>query len=155
MKRWVLAVLCLAVVLVLAAPAIFAPNDRQLVIEALDEAVAAGREGRPGGVMEHLSKSIKYNNVPLEDRAAVADFIRNGKPDVYVLNKVPVVTGDTATIHSPVRVDFRYGPLNVSQTVEDVKFEFKKEMGTRWVIVPAPKWRLTSIEAASFEIPAF
>lgn len=154
MKKWGLVLVALTVVAILVAPLVFLPSDRDLVIEALDEAIVAGREGRPGGVMEHLSKSIEYNSVPLEDRAAVADFIRSGKPDVEVLNKEPVVEGDSATIHSPVRVEFGYGPLQVAQTVEDVRFEFKKETGTRWLVVPVPKWRLVSIQASSFELPA-
>ncbi|MCC6402855.1 MAG: hypothetical protein IT207_02485 [Fimbriimonadaceae bacterium] len=152
MRKWVIASVGLVVAAILAAPLVFLPSDHDLVVEALDEAVVAGREGRPGGVMEHLSRSIRYNNVPLEDRAAVAEFIRTGKPDVEVLHKEPSIQGDSATIFSPVRVDFRYGPLQVSQTVEDVRFEFRKETGTRWLVVPVPKWRLVSIEASSFEI---
>lgn len=137
----------------LLAPALVGPSDKELIRQTMAEAVKAGREGRPGGVLESLSRSIRYNDMPVEDPRAVAEFVRKSKPDVTLLNPEPTIEGSQATIVSPVTLTLRYGPVPMTQTIPDVRFVLRREVGTRWLFIPAPKWRLVSIEAAGVGIP--
>lgn len=155
MRTWIVAVLGALLLAALAAPAIFGPSDRVLIQQTMDEAIAASREGRAGGVLENLSRSIRYNDMPVENPREVAEFIRKGRPDVTVMDMTPRIEGDSATIESPVTVSLRYGPLPMTQTLPKVRFTLRREVGTRWLLIPAPKWRLVSIEADGAVVPDY
>jgi hypothetical protein len=155
MRTWSLVGLGGLLLAVLAAPALLGPSDRALIQQTMDEALRASREGRPGGVLENLSRSIRYNDMPLDNPQEVAEFIRNGRPDVTVADMSPDIQGGMATIESPVTVSLRYGPLPMTQTLPKVRFTLRKEVGTRWLVVPAPKWRLVSIEADGVAVPSY
>jgi hypothetical protein len=155
MKRWWIAVLGLVVAGLLVLPMVTAPSDSEMVKESLEAAVRASREGKPGGVFEHLSSSMRFNDMPLDDRVSVADFIRKSRPAIEVHQVVPEVSGNTAVVESPVTVEFQFGPVPVAQRLEKVRFTFRKETGTRFLVIPAPKWRLSDVQAPTVAVPDY
>jgi hypothetical protein len=150
----------LIVIFVLAAPLLgkfvmarfFGPSDDQLVRQALNEAILAGREGRPGGVLEHLSNSFKINSQQ-PTTFDKADFIRNSRPDVSVDDPTPIVVGDTARITSDVEIKINLAGNRIAQKVEAVSMVFRREDGLEWLIVPVKKWRLEQVYVEGSAIP--
>lgn len=138
----------LAVVLLVV---LSAPNDRQLIQEAIDESIQASQEGKPGGVLEYLSNSLTYNNVPAGNRREIGEFIKTFKPKVTVLEPEPTIDGNTATIVSPVELALGVGPISKPFTIEQVRITLRKETGTRYGILPWAKWRVSDVVAEKFD----
>lgn len=119
-------------------------SDREMIQAALQESIEAGKEGRPGSVVDLLSNQFEVNGYQPGSRE-VSRVVKQFKPDVEVLNPVPVVDGDTASMKSPVRLSITM-PMKQSFDIQDVKFSFEKEPATQWLIFPSKKWRLRSVE---------
>ncbi|MBL8047097.1 MAG: hypothetical protein JNJ45_00290 [Chthonomonas sp.] len=125
------------------------PTDEEAIQAALKEALQASREGRPGAVLDFVSRNLKVNSEEAQGagRGEVANYIRNAKPDIEVLNPKPVITGDTATIASPVKVSVRIAMVQLPAVTIDARIGLAKESGREWLIIPVPKWRVTEIQA--------
>lgn len=125
------------------------PTDEEAIQAALQEALEASREGRPGAVLDFVSRTLKVNNEEAQNagRGEVANYIRNAKPDIEVLNPKPVINGDTATIASPVKVSVRIAMVQTPPMTLNARIGLAKETGREWLIIPVPKWRVTTIEA--------
>lgn len=128
--------------------------DAELIREALAESIQAGKEGRAGGVLELLSNEFKINDQTVASFRDIARVVRDYKPDVEVTNQEPVVQGDTAAIVSPVKIKTGF-PLNRTFTVPNVRMEFRKESGTKWLIVPTKVWRLHRVTLDSEFVQGF
>ena len=157
MFRKVLVVSC--VVLVAALVGIFyatAPSDEELIEQALEEAIVASKEGRPGGVLEHLSRSFVYDGQPVYSWKDVSQFISVAKPEIEVDANRPQIDGDQAIVIA--NVDFKMGfqTLSIDESIENVEFRFAKESGTRWLIFPSPHWKIIEVSTReSGELPYF
>jgi len=121
------------------------PNDTQLIHEALNEAIKASKEGRPGGVVELFSRNLKVNDIDVSpNQGQIANFIRTQKPDVTVTKTTPSISGDEARIVSPVELDMgMFGKRNI----DNVTLIFKREDATDFLIIPSSKWRLIEVRA--------
>lgn len=129
------------------------PSDSKLVQEALASAVKASKEGRPGGVMDYLSDSLKLNEQS-PARTQIADFIRRAHPDIEVQHPEPVVSQEqgTAQINSPVRLQISFpGSSGIDTTIPNVTMKFQREDAREWLFIPTKKWRLVSVTVP--EIP--
>jgi len=146
-RRTIFLVLGVVVALVVLRLTIFAPqpDDQKLVADALTQSIEASKEGRPGGVLDILSSKFRINNQD-PGRVNIAKFIRDSKPDVEVANMQAVVSGDTARIDSPVHVKAHFLTQQFDQQIPNVTFVFKKEEGTRYLVIPTTEWHLTDIE---------
>lgn len=117
-------------------------SDKEKILAALKESVEASKEGRPGGVMEHISNNFEVNGETYKpNRREMADFIRKRKPDIEFLKTDPIVSGDKAVLITPVKLSI----LTFNQTVPEVALEFEKESARKWLIVPTSKWRLVHV----------
>lgn len=127
------------------------PSDEDLIQEALERSIAASREGKPGGVFEHLSRSFTYNESAITSRRDVGQYINQLKPAIELSNREPNISGNTAMILTDVHLEI--GMLNYRQefTVPGVEIELAKESGTRWGFIPYPQWRIVSVEAPGFD----
>lgn len=136
-----LALIVLRVGLIVTNP----PDDRKLIQQALADAIKASREGRPGGVLELFSQSLKVNSTEVGDnQRQLANIIRQYKPDVTVTNPTPTITGDEARIVSPVELDL---PLLGKREMKDVTLIFHREDTTAYLVIPTREWRLTEVRA--------
>ena len=142
------------IVLLIARFALFpAQTDRQLVLDALKTAVKASREGKPGGVFEHLSASFKVNDTPMQfSGSQVANFIADQKPELTVEQQDPVITGDEARITSPVRLKLGLFGTNVERRIPHVTMIFRKETGRFLLVFPTPTWRLTDVQVPESDV---
>ena len=157
MFRKVVIVSC--VVLVAALVGIFyatAPSDEELIEQALREAIVASKEGRPGGVLEHLSRSFVYDGQPVYDWKEVSQFIKVAKPVVEIDANRPQIDGDRAIVVA--RIDFKMGfqTFSIDESIDNVEIRFGRESGTRWLVFPAPKWKIIEVSAPeSRQLPYF
>ncbi|MGV3618657.1 MAG: hypothetical protein ACO1SV_25320 [Fimbriimonas sp.] len=129
------------------------PDDQKLIERALAEAVEASKEGRPGGVMDLLSRNLKINNQEVGANGRdIAQFVRDQKPDVDVLEPKAQIIGEEGRIVSPVDVDFGlFGKRNL----KEVTLIFKKEEGTEYLVIPVTKWRLVQVDVPEASISDF
>lgn len=151
MKKWIITS---AIVVFVGLVVLFfatAPSDEQLIDQAISESVLASKEGKSGGVLDHLSRSLTINGVPIKDRSEIAKYIRLASPKVVFGPYRPEIDGDEARVRTDVSVDINYLSFQMNQTVPDVEVILTRETGFRWVVFPASKWRIASISAP--EIP--
>lgn len=130
-----------------------APNDRKLIIEALNESIQASKEGRPGGVLDLLSQKFKINESSPGSRMDIAKFIRDSKPDVEIANENPIVSGDSARIDTPVRVKVDYLNQKMDVPIDNVTLVFQRESGRKYLFIPETRWRLTDVLVPNNAIP--
>ena len=157
MVRKVLVVSC--VVLVAALVGIFyatAPSDEQLIERALEEAIVASKEGEPGGVLEHLSRSMIYDGQQVLDWNKVSQYIKAAKPIIVVDASRPRIDGDQAIIVADIEFKAGFQAFSIDNSIDNVEIRFAKESGTRWLIFPSPHWRIIEVSAPkSGELPYF
>lgn len=122
------------------------PSDQEMIAETITEATDAAREGRPSPVLDSLSKDFDYGG-ELASRFDVSKVVKESKPDLTVLDVNPTITGDTATVVSDVRVNAQIYGFAIDQTIPSVRISLERETGTKWLVIPAPKWRITKVEA--------
>lgn len=131
------------------------PDDKTLIAEAVKEAQKAGREGRPGGVMDFLSPNLNVNGTPVEGAgSSIKDYIKNQKPDIEFTKVEPQVFGDTARIESPATVKVGIGPISQTITIPDTVIELKREDDKEWFIIPKKSWKITEIRASLADLPS-
>lgn len=155
MKKWIIGSAVVVLLALLAAPMIFRPSDDVLIKEALDESVKASREGRPGGVMDYLSSSLKFNDDDSASRGEIAQYIKRAKPDIVIANPAATINGETASVVSPVTVTFSWGPVSKPIQLDNVEILLAKETGTKFLVVPTVKWRIREIKAPEADVTEF
>lgn len=157
-KQRVLVTIVSLAVLAIAGLLLFSrdPSDEQQIRDALRDSIQAGKEGRPGGMLEILSRDFNYDSIPFEQAQAVQRYIRDGKPDVTIDNWLPEIDGDLAVIKTSATVKVGI-PFNTSFTFPDCTLTFRRERASKFLIFPGTKWRLwradTRNAAASDLIP--
>lgn len=148
MKKLLIVVPVLALIGVLVSGYIFAPNDKELIQRALDESTAAAKAGKPSPVLDHLSKSFTYGGEATSSYD-ISKLIHQAKPEIVILNPSAQIEGESARVVSPVQVTVNYMGLDIDNTFPEVNIELKKENGFKWLFVPEPRWRITSVSAQS------
>ncbi|HMS54796.1 MAG TPA: hypothetical protein PKA27_05305 [Fimbriimonadaceae bacterium] len=118
------------------------PSDAELIKAALKDSIEAGKEGRPGSVLDLLSRNFTVNEEFAGGRANIAKFIRESKPNLTIENPEPNVSGVSATIDSPARIELRFPAVGFN--VREVNLKFRKESGTSFLIFPTKVWKLES-----------
>lgn len=119
------------------------PSDEEQIKSALAESLKAGKEGRPGSVLELLSDNFKVNNAQSPGTGAIAKAIRDYRPTIEIANQTPSVVSDQATIKSPATVSVSIPPMSLS--IREMTLGFRKEEGRRLLIFPAKSWKLESV----------
>jgi hypothetical protein len=142
---WVVGGVALAYAIKFGVNQFTAPPDDVMIHHALDEAVQASREGRPGGVTDHLSQTFTINNFSFGD-ADISRYIRDHHPDVTVSYRKPKIDGAFAEMDAPVSITFRLLSFEQTVPVPNVKLMFHKEEGHDWMGLPVREWRLSSVE---------
>jgi hypothetical protein len=152
-----IAVAVLAIIVVrVVINRINAPNDQQQIQAALAESIKASKEGRPGGVMDKLSASLKLNDMDTSgNRNQIAQFIKNNQPDVNVLNPKAIITGDEAQIVSPVELEMNILGQKMQRTMESVTLIFRKEDDMEYLVFPTKKWKLAEVQVPEDAVAQF
>ncbi len=132
----------------------FGPSDTQLIWEALDRSCQASRRGEPGGVMDQLSRSLTFNEEPVEDRHEIAKAIRLSKPEVTLAHSEPAIQGRRAQVVTSARVRLNYAGVNIDQSIPRVVIRLQKETGFRWLVMPYPKWRVVDVTVEEMALPS-
>lgn len=129
-------------------------SDQQLIQRALDESLQASREGRPGSALDLLSKSFEVNGMTILNRAEVAKYIQQQKPDISLASTVATIDGERAVIRTDVTLSTS-GLIKFSGTIPNVELEFARETVTKLLFIPAKQWRLVKVTAPPESISAF
>ena len=144
-KKLMIASLIVALAGITALHFLTVPSDQEVIEETLMEAVEASKDGRSGGVLEHLSRSFSFNGQPIAERGEIAKVIRISKPDVAVTPTVPIIEGDTATMKVDVRFNMAFQMYSLDERIENVEVVFERQAGTRWLFFPYPKWKIVEV----------
>jgi hypothetical protein len=123
-----------------AAGVFGAGSDRDQIQNALDEAILASKEGRPGGVLDYLSRNFKVNEEQFRQRD-IARTIREMKPSITLANREPEIQGGQASITTNVQLSV----LTFKVEVPEVTLKFEKEQTTKFLIFPVKDWKLTNV----------
>ncbi len=137
----------LAIVALILRMTLFGPSDRTLIDQALAESIQAGKEGRPGGVLEYLSQSFTFNSDQIVDRRQVADFIRKAKPEVTLGTIDPEIKGDRAEVTTSAHVKVSGLGMSIDRQIPKVTIELKRESAVKWLVFPSSQWRVVSVTA--------
>lgn len=125
-------------------------SDAEAIKTAMNDALTAAKEGRPGPVLDFLSDKIAENDTYATSKRQIAAFVKESKPDVSVGDEPAVVSGDSATITTSVRVKAQLmGGIAYEHSFNNVTLLFRKENSVRWLILPSKTWRLTNVTAQS------
>jgi hypothetical protein len=122
--------LVLALIGMFVASLLNQPSDKQLILQALDESIAASR-------ME------------------IADYIKRAKPEVTVMHREVVLDGDTATITTPVNVKLSMLGQSMEETLDRVTITFAAESGTKNLVIPVRKWRIIKVDVEGGFTPPY
>ena len=148
MRKWIIGSAIVAVGALALLFYVTAPSDKDLIRQAIDESTEASREGRPGGVLDYLSRSLTFNGMEVGfDRSEISKYVRLGRPDITFGDFDPVIEGDAATVTADVHIKMSFQSLNLDQTVQGVKVKLARESGLRWLVLPGDKWRITEVVA--------
>ena len=145
MRNWIIASCAVVLAGLGVLFVVTAPSDEDLIREALEESVQASRDGRPGVVLDHLSRSLTFNGIPVGSRADIAEFVRKSKPDIKLGPVDPVIEGDVATVVTSVRVNVSLPGFTAEQTVPQVQIKLERQTGVRWLLLPGTKWRISEV----------
>ncbi len=148
MKKWLLAVPVLALVAFVASGFLFAPSDQEQISKALNDSAAAARRGEPSEVFKYLSRNFTYGGEET-NTFDISKVIHQSKPQITIIQTKAEITGETATVRTPVDVQVDFAGLNINRTIPGVNISLKKETGFKWLIVPEPRWRIVAVEAES------
>ncbi|MDK3161130.1 hypothetical protein QPK87_31910 [Kamptonema cortianum] len=148
MKKVLLVLVGLGIVGFFAFAVLSQPKDQELIAAALDDSVAAAAEGRPSPVLSNLSSDFKYGDETFF-AGDIAKVIRDAKPTILIVNKAAEISGDKAVVKTPVKLTMNYMGMSMDSTLPDVTIELRKETGVKWLFVPVPKWRITSVRSES------
>jgi hypothetical protein len=152
MGKWIAAGAAgVALVAVLVAVYVFGPKDDELIYGAIQDSVQASEEGRPYGVLEHLMGSFTYNDT-VPNRGQIAMVIRDLKPKVTLMGRDLRIEGNDATFKSPARVVLS-GQGSFELPMVTVSLE--RHTGTRWMIFPYSKWRISKVSADQLDASVF
>src|SRR2546423_6864335 len=143
----ILALVVVGVLWILLGPK---PNDKEQIKEALNNAIKASKEGRPGGALEYLADSIVVNGTKYQTGQQVANAIKKFKPDVKVQTMDPVVNGDKGTITSDIELSIAIKTISIP----NVTFQFGKEQGHKWLVVPSSDWKLEGVSLPQESVDA-
>lgn len=125
------------------------PDDKTLIAQAMKEAQTAGKEGRPGGVLDFLDLGqLNVNGVDASGTGReIANYIKNSKPDIELTKIEPIVTGDDARLESPATVKVGIAMLSRTVTIPNVVVNLKKQVDREWFIIPRKSWKIVQIRA--------
>ena len=145
MRNWIIASSAVALAGLTVLFLVTAPTDEELIREALEESVQASRDGRPSAVLDHLSRSLTFNGMPVGSRSEIADFVRRTKPEIELGPVEPVIEGDVATVVTSVRVNVSLPGFSAGQKVSQVQIRLARERGVRWLLFPGARWRISEV----------
>jgi len=118
------------------------PSDSELIQKALDDALQASKEGRPGSVLDLLANDFAVNGQRFS-AGQIADRIRKMKPDIDFANREATIEGEKASLTSNVKLSISLPAVSID--IPNVQVEFQQESGTRMLFFPAKKWRMTTV----------
>lgn len=145
---WLILILVVGIGGLLGYRALTMPSDRELILRAIDESIAASREGRVGGVLEHLSNSLQINDVQYSRyQRELADAIKRMKPNAEIEKAEPQIDGNRATVKTTVRLSISIPKFSI--TIPAVTIALEKEPSVDWFVIPSHKWRVTGIDIPS------
>jgi hypothetical protein len=147
MKKWMIGSGLVAAAALTVLYFVTAPSDEVLIRRAITDATQASREGRPGPVLDYLSKLFTFNGVPIMDRGEISKYVRLARPDIEFGPFEPEVSGDQAVVVADVHVKFSFQGAGIDQTIPNVRIQLARESGLRWLVLPGKKWRVTEVTA--------
>jgi hypothetical protein len=119
-------------------------SDSEQIRQALVESIESSKEGRPGSVLDLLSKEFTLNDEAPPSVREIARIVRDARPKVEIANWTAEIRGDTAEMVTDVTLSLS-GPFQISTKLPEVHLEFEKESTVKWLVIPAKQWKLKRV----------
>jgi hypothetical protein len=152
-KRIIAISAAVSVLIALAWPFFNRPTDQELITQAIESAAEASSDGKPGGVLEYLSRSFEINGAAPGSRGEIADYISQVQPDFTIDKTDADIDGDNAKVITKVEVAIM-GGMGGRINIDPINIHLRRETGWTFIF-PTDKWRIVSIEAPSFDPKQF
>ena len=153
---WIIVGIVVLLGIRVAITSLNAPDDQTQIQTALAESIKASKEGRPGGVMDMLSSNLKLNDMDTSgNRSQIVRYIKENSPDVTVIEKQAVITGDEAQIRSPVDLTLNFLGQKMERRIEDVTMVFKREDDRAYLVFPTKRWKLAEVHIPEESVSLF
>ena len=148
-KRIIAVSAAISLAIAIAWPFFNRPTDQEMITRAIESAAEASSDGKPGGVLEHLSRSFELNGSTPGSRAEIADYISQFKPDFVIEETDAELDGDNAKVTTKVEIAIM-GGLGGRVVVDPINIHLRRETGFTFIF-PTDKWRIVSIEAPTYD----
>jgi hypothetical protein len=129
-------------------------SDSEQIVAALNESIAASKEGRAGGVLDKLAEGFQVNDQSFTS-SQIAQAIKKYQPNVSVLEPAPTITDDDAHIVSPVKLSVSILGGNHDFTIKNVDIQFRRESARAWLIFPVSTWHLAKVNTPEDALSGF
>jgi len=127
------------------------PPDQTQIASQLEAARAAGEQRDVNGVMKIISEKYHDSNVPGPTQLRfILNKMVQGNGSAQITQTIPMISlqGDTATSTSHLHiVTIPDGRLVYDH---DVTMQWKREDGTKFLVIPTKVWRVVSADYGGF-----
>lgn len=150
--------LVFSVVLVIALGAVYflaqpKGTDAEQIWATLHGAEKSGREGKPGSLLDLLSKAFAIDGTQPR-RSEIADVVRRFRPDCVVGQADPVVDKDHAELVAPIDVRGSLFGQSTAVAIKGARLTFAREWGLNWGFIPVRVWKLSSVDLSQSNVNA-
>lgn len=128
-------------------------DDVKEIRKAIAESIKASKDGRPGGVLDHVSVDLRINESSIGGARDISDFVRKFKPDVEIPQVDPKVFTDSAQINTPIKLTLGMFGARQSYDLKDVIITMKKEEDRMWLVFPSHTWKVAEVRVPANSFP--
>lgn len=129
-------------------------DDQKLIQEAITEAIKAGKDGRPGGVLDNISIDFRINDQDAGSRFQIADYVKKMKPEVQLPPYTAQIFGDEAIITTPMTLNVGILTARTDIPLKDVTIKMRKEDARKWLVIPTHRWRVAEVKVPQDAVPS-
>ncbi len=129
-------------------------DDQKLIQEAITEAIKAGKDGRPGGVLDNISIDFKINDQDAGSRFQIADYVKKMKPEVQLPPYSAQIFGEEAIITTPMTLNVGILTARTDVPIKEVTIKMRKEDARKWLIIPTHRWRVAEVKVPQDAVPS-
>lgn len=127
------------------------PSDIEKLRRSVAEIEESGREGDPFGFLDELRGDLTFNGKPEASKGEIGQWVKQGKPQIEFLRRVPQIEGDQARLITDVTVAAEWMGMAQGVTFEQVELVWQRETAWKWAVLPVTGWRLAQVNGAGVQ----
>jgi hypothetical protein len=127
------------------------PGDVEKLRKSLAEIEDSGRDGDAFSFLDELSRDLTFNGAPEVAKGEIGQWVRQGRPVIEFLRRVPQVEGERARLVTDVTVTADWMGMAQGLTFEQVELVWQKETAWKWAVLPVSAWRLAQVNGSGVQ----